>query len=107
MTDKKQTEFFWDVAMPFLASGEAEKGTMMGFPCLRVKGEFFASAHRQTGDLIVKLPVTRVDQMIKEGTGMAFAPNGRRFKEWVAITNRDADQWLSLMREAKSFVEKN
>lgn len=105
MPKNDNTTFFWDVAMPLLVSGEAEKGTMMGFPCLRINGAFFASVDKRNGDLVVKLPAQQVDQMIAEGSGQAFSPNGRRFKEWIAVTSRDADQWLQLIRQAKSFVE--
>jgi hypothetical protein len=40
--------------------------------------------------LIVKLPANRVLDLIEAEVGEPFAPNGRRFKEWVSIPNRDA-----------------
>jgi hypothetical protein len=42
---------------------------MMGFPCLRVSGAFFASCDHRSGDLIVKLPRHRVEQLIRAGAG--------------------------------------
>ena len=36
-------------------AGEAQPGTMMGFPCLKVKGSYFACKDKATGTLIVKL----------------------------------------------------
>ncbi len=87
-----------------VAAHGAERGTMMGLPCLRVAGGFFASADRQTGDLIVKLPKDRVLALIEAGTGEPFAPNGRTFKEWLSIPNRDVDQWRALAEEALAFV---
>jgi hypothetical protein len=80
---------------------------MMGFPCLRVNGEFFASADHRTGDLIVKLPANQVEEMIDIGLGQPFAPAGRRFREWVLISDRDADRWTELMLKALAFVEDN
>lgn len=77
---------------------------MMGFPCLRVNGDFFASADRRSGDLVIKLPAERVLTLINDGTGAEFAPNGRRFKEWVLIEERDEDLWEKLIFEAKDFV---
>ncbi len=98
-------EFFWSVATPLLEEEAVTKGTMMGFPCLRVNGDFFASAEKDSGHLIIKLPKTRVQDLIDMEQGEPFAPNGRRFKEWVIITSRDAEQWLSYIAEARAFVE--
>ena len=58
------TDFFWQQAEPLLAAADVTRGTMMGFPCLRVGKDFFASAEHRTGDLIVKLPRERVDELI-------------------------------------------
>ena len=106
MTDKTPTGFFWTQAEPLLAREDVTKGTMMGFPCLRVDGDFFASADHRTGDLIVKLPADQVEEIIDIGLGQPFAPAGRRFREWVLITDRDADRWAELMLKALTFVEK-
>lgn len=105
MTATDLTTFFWTLAEPLLAREEITKGTMMGFPCLRVNGDFFASADHRTGDLIVKLPATYVEELIDVGIGRPFAPAGRRFKEWVLIPDRDADRWQQLLAEAQTFVE--
>ena len=98
------TDFFWDLAAPLLSSGEATEGALMGFPCLRVEGEFFATCDHRTGELIVKLPATRVQEMIDLGYGQAFAPAGRVFREWVLVQERDDQRWAELLAEARSFV---
>jgi hypothetical protein len=103
MTDDADDGLFWDVAEAFLAAG-AERSTMMGFPCLRNEGRFFASLDHRTGDLIVKLPASRVDELIEAEVGLDFAPNGRRFKEWVTIPERDEKLWTQLMEEAQAFA---
>jgi hypothetical protein len=77
---------------------------MMGFPCLRVDGKFFASFDRASGDLLVKVPAKRVDQLIAQGEGLAFAPAGRRFKEWVGIPLDAGDRWPAFLEEALQFV---
>lgn len=105
MESQDPTAFFWDVAVALLVQSEVTKSTMMGFPCLRTNGDYFASAHHKDGDLIVKLDKDRVTAMIEAGEGEAFAPNGRRFKEWIRIVDRDEARWETLMREAKGFVE--
>ena len=94
---------FWELAEPLLAAG-AERSTMMGHPCLRINGDFFASLERRTGDLIVKLPAARVDELIESGEAQPFAPAGRRFKEWALITDRDASKWESLLAAGIAFV---
>lgn len=94
---------FWELAEPLMAAG-AEKSTMMGHPCLRIDGNFFASMERNTGDLMVKLPADRVNAMIDDGSAEPFAPAGRRFKEWALITNRDEPTWEQLLQDAMSFV---
>lgn len=94
---------FWDLAEPLLGAG-AERSTMMGFPCLRMAGAFFASVDHRSGDLIVKLAKSRVDELIDDGSAEPFAPNGRRFKEWALVPGRDEDQWEGLMNEALAFA---
>lgn len=103
MQNKDPAAFFWTVAEPELGRTAVTKGTMMGFPCLRVNGAFYASADRHSGDLIVKLPAARVEELIDAGAGGPFAPNGRRFREWVVVTERDQTQWAALLVEARTF----
>ena len=97
-------ELFWSLAQPLLDSGQAEEGVLMRQACLRVGGEFFAAPEYRSGDLIVKLPESRVEQLISAGTGLEFAPAGRVFREWVQVPARDADIWSGLLDEARSFV---
>jgi hypothetical protein len=98
------TDFFWGLAAPLLSSGEATEGALMGLSCLRVEGEFFTTCDHRTGELIVKLPATRVQELIDLGYGWAFAPAGRVFREWVLVPERDDWRWTELMAEARSFV---
>lgn len=105
MTVKEKGELFWQLADPMLARGEVEKGTMMGFPCLRISGKFFASLKRETNDLIVKLPKERVTDLINQGVAQPFAPNGRTFKEWALIDKFDESLWQSYLDEARAFVD--
>lgn len=95
---------FWDIAEPLLGAG-ATRSTMMGFPCLRIDGAFFASVDHRSGDLIVKLPASRVEELIESGDGAAFAPNGRRFKEWTVIAERDEVLWTNLAAEALRYAK--
>lgn len=102
--DDDPTEFFWDLASEFLGRDGIEQGQLMGFPCLRVDGEFFATCDHRTGVLIVKLDGDTVAEMVESGHGDPFAPAGRVFKEWVAVSERDESRWRALMNDAVSFV---
>jgi hypothetical protein len=98
------TDFFHEISAAALTHTDVATGTMMGFPCLRVAGAFFASCDHRTGDLIVKLPRARVTELIADGTGKPFAPAGRTFREWVLIDDRDEARWTALINEARLFV---
>ena len=99
------TGFFWDLAEPMLAEAGVDEGTLMGFPCLRVDGDFFATCDHRSGDLIVKLPRERVAELVEAGVGRPFAPARRVFKEWVLVPERDEARWVALLAEARAFVE--
>ncbi len=101
---EQPTDFFREVSAAALAHGDVATGTMMGFPCLRVSGAFFASCDHRSGDLIVKLPRHRVEQLIQAGEGKPFAPAGRTFREWVLIGGRDQAWWAELIDEARAFA---
>jgi hypothetical protein len=95
---------FWRAAEPALSRPGVERGTMMGFPCLRHDGAFFASCERRTGDLIVKLPAGRVRELVAAGEAAPFAPNGRVFREWALFASRDQERWVALIDEALAFA---
>lgn len=97
-------EAFWDLAEPLLGRPGVTRSTMMGFPCLRLGGQFFASTDRATGDLLVKLPEARVDALVAAGRAEPFAPAGRRFREWAAIPYARSRTWRKLLDEAHDFV---
>jgi hypothetical protein len=78
---------------------------MMGLPCLRVHGAFFASCDRRSGDLLVKLPQQRVDELVAAGRAHAFAPAGRRFREWAAVPPEWSRTWRRLLDDALAFVD--
>ncbi|MCB1005577.1 MAG: MmcQ/YjbR family DNA-binding protein [Acidimicrobiales bacterium] len=97
-------ERFWELAEPLLARPDVTRSTMMGFPCLRVRGQFFASTDRRTGGLLVKLPEGRVDALVEAGRADDFAPAGRRFREWAAVPYERRRSWRALLDEAHDFV---
>lgn len=105
MEEDKKNSLFWKLAEPMLVSGMAEQSTMMGFPCLRTDGKFFASLEKNTNNLIVKLPASRVNELIEKDQAQPFAPNGRIFREWALIEHLDQNQWAVFFQEAQDFVK--
>lgn len=95
---------FWEHAAAALDQPGVTRSTMMGLPCLRIHGAFFASFDRRTGDLLVKLPQARVDALIAAGDAHAFAPAGRRFREWAAIASSTETTWGRLIQDAAEYV---
>jgi TfoX/Sxy family transcriptional regulator of competence genes len=69
---------------------------------LKVGGKIFAMVVR--GRLVVKLPKSRVDELVASRAGTHFEPGpGRVMKEWIAISSTKLDP-VSLAREAFAFV---
>jgi hypothetical protein len=71
---------------------------MMGFPCLRLNGDFFAGCDPY-GDLVVKLDESAVSVLV-DVEAEPFAPNGRRFREWASIPARRQRSWARILDEA-------
>lgn len=107
-TDKADTpasRLLWDLAVELQAADErVVEGTIMSSPCLRVGKEFLAMNHHKTEGLVVKLPAARVSELIEAGEGQPFAPAGKVFKEWLAVTTVDEKRWRSLLQEGLAFV---
>jgi hypothetical protein len=79
-------------------------GRRFGASALKVHGSIFAML--QADRLVIKLPATRVAELIADGDGEPFdAGKGRPMKEWVAIpVAADDALWLELAEEAFAFV---
>jgi len=80
------------------------RSTMMGLPCLRLDGAFFASLDKRNDELIVKLAADDVAARVADGRGHAFAPAGKVFKEWLAVAAADEAAWRSLLADALAFA---
>jgi hypothetical protein len=93
-------ERFWSLADPLLRQAGVSRSTMMGFPCLRLDGDFFASCDHRSGNLIVKLTEARVSSLVASGRAEPFAPSGRPFREWASIPLARQRSWSRLVEEA-------
>ncbi len=102
MTTPDAEHRFRDLTEPLLAAAGVERSTMMGLPCLRLHGAFFASFDRRTGNLLVKLTEPRVDELIAAFRAEPFAPAGRRFRAWAAIP--DHHRWTALLDDALTIA---
>lgn len=100
-----RTTLFWELTGQLLAEPGVTRSTMMGYPCLRANGAFFACVERITGHLIVKLPAVRVSELIAAGQALPFAPSGRTFREWAAFPVADPSEWSARLAEARSFAD--
>ena len=103
MNDREQTPGevrFWTLAAPLLNQPGVTRSTMMGFACLRLDGDFFATCDHRSGDLVVKLNEQRVSALLDSGAAEPFAPNGRRFREWASIPLERRRRWGRLLDEA-------
>jgi len=80
------------------------EGRIMNGRCLRVGEEFLALVDYKGSGLVVKLPESRVNELIRSGVGRAFAPAGKVFREWVALPKPDSRRWSALLKEGTMFV---
>ena len=64
---------FWELIDELqLDDPRVEEGTIMGGRCARVAGEFLGLVDFKGSGLVVKLPRTRVQELIDEGVGQPF-----------------------------------
>lgn len=70
---------------------------------LKVQGRIFAMLVR--GELVLKLPRDRVEELIASGHGKNFdAGKGKPMREWFVLSPTSSKRWLPLAEEAMSFV---
>jgi hypothetical protein len=94
---------FAPIVAAFSADRHVKCGRMFSSnSVLNVNGKIFAMLTK--GNLVVKLPKARVDQLVSGGVGTHFNPgHGRLMKEWVVVRSGKLP-WIDLAREAHSFV---
>ncbi|MBE1500679.1 hypothetical protein H4696_007779 [Amycolatopsis lexingtonensis] len=74
-----------------------------GRSALRADGRIFAMFVR--GQLVLKLPKARVDELVEGGHGVRFDANkGTPMKEWLALDAASPQPWSALAEEALEFV---
>jgi hypothetical protein len=94
---------FGAVAAAFRGDPQVTGGRMFGAAGLKVGGKVFAMLVKER--LVVKLPETRIDALLRSGEGTRFDPgHGRVMREWVALLPSTAARWPALAEEARGFV---
>lgn len=101
--DDEARRLFERLTTRFLAGPSVTEGRMFGSAGLKVGSKVFAMLVK--GQLVVKLPKKRVDQLVASGTGTPFDPgHGRLMKEWVSIAAAHGRDWEQFASEALEFV---
>ncbi len=91
-------------ADPAVTPPEGGRGGKFGASALKVDGKIFAMMV-SGGELVLKLPKPRVDDLVASGAGKPFSPGrGRVMREWVTIAPGRGGQWPELAEEARQFV---
>ncbi|HEX6488250.1 MAG TPA: hypothetical protein VF137_05160 [Candidatus Dormibacteraeota bacterium] len=71
---------------------------------LKVRGRIFAMLVR--GELVLKLPRDRVEDLVATGQGRYFdAGKGKPMREWFVLSPESAVRWAPLAEEALVFVK--
>lgn len=95
------TEEEWEDLVDRFADGDVTRGHMFGCQGLRTGRRFLAIRwHEQ---LVLKLPPSRLTELVAAGEGTPFEPvEGRRMNGWVVLTS--AVDPLPLVEQARAHV---
>jgi hypothetical protein len=92
------------IAEELQADPAVRTGVMFGHRCLKTGRKMFACEYE--GELMLKLPPDRLEELKREGA-RDFNPMGRRMNGWILVAEPADDAvgvWLDLAEEAKAFV---
>ena len=79
-------------------------GSGFGRGAVRFQKKIFVMFVR--GRLVLKLPATRVDELVAAGEGIRFDANkGTPMREWFSLDPESALPWLPLARQALDFAQ--
>jgi hypothetical protein len=93
---------FAEVVACLAAEPNVQEGTGFHNPGLKAGGKIFAMLVR--GELVVKLPADRCDEILATRAAARFVIGRRTMREWVAIEHRDARHWVDVAEEALAFA---
>jgi len=98
------SDVYADVKAHFSKDPEVEVLKGRGAQGIKREGKLFVMFMK--GDLIVKLPEHRVNEIIDIGDGVSFDPGtGKPMKNRVLIPARKRDMWIKYSIEAKNHAK--
>lgn len=74
-----------------------------GANALRVHDKIFAALTR-SGQLLLKVPPTRVAELVAAQRATPFESGGRRMNGWVTVPTARKRDWIALSDEARAYV---
>src|SRR3954463_3838321 len=93
---------WWHDLVERSVRGDVTQGTMFGSKGLRTGKKFFAVWWH--GQLVLKLPPPRIEELVAAGSGTLWEPmEGRPMNGWIVVDS-SAD-WSALSAEALAFLE--
>ena len=103
MTPEDRFETLIDELLATAGVTPPSPGGGFGSSALRVNNKIFAMLVR--GRLVVKLPKSRVTELVAAGAGTHFDANkGTPMKEWFNLSAESDLPWSPLAHEALTFV---
>ena len=96
---------FDPIAHEYLARADVDIGPMFGSEGVRVRGKVFAFIGH-AGDLILKLPEERVDELAARGEGARMAISERMLREWAVLDLAHSARWADVVAEAFAYVDR-
>lgn len=98
------SDVYADVKAHFANDPEVEVLKGRGAQGIKRGGNLFVMFMK--GDLIVKLPEQRVNEIIETGDGEPFDPGtGKPMKNRVLILAKNSDTWIKYITEAKNHAK--
>ena len=73
-------------------------------PGLRLDDMIFAMDVK--GELVVKLPEGRCEELASDGGARPFATGGRQMREWVVVAAERAFEWDAIADEALAYARR-
>jgi TfoX/Sxy family transcriptional regulator of competence genes len=93
------------LAEPYLARADVTWGRMFSSSGLSVRGKIFAVVNH-AGNLMVKVPEARVDELESSGEATRMVMRGRQMREWVEMSPEAGEvAWASLLAEAHTYLD--
>lgn len=100
MREAPNSDLLDRIAEDFQSDKNVAMGTMFRSPGLRVRDKIFVFLGHK-GQLIVKLPSDRAQELIAKGTAEEMVMGGRTMREWIAFPpEEDPAATLATWREA-------